>query len=258
MSVAIPTPNAIMHLVCKFPILVVPLIIGAMILYPQGTPECSPAAISFVFWDGDESAYTLGMPILDKYGYKGTVLLTTAKIDGQEYLTSQQIRTLADNDWEIGTHGVDYVDLTTIPETELLSQLKAQENLKKLGIDANIFATPQGKINTEVINHIKQHYAANILLTSIGLNPIPVNPEQLYKLKVVDINHTTTVEEAKHWIDSAIAKHQWIILVFHQLQLDHKESTLSWTSKNFQEIVEYAKQKQATQVFTIQDIELLK
>jgi len=72
--------------------------------------------IVFTFEDGRADNYTIAKNIMDNYGFKGTIFITTGFIDGtwkdndvlmspSRPLTIDEIKKLKNNGWEIGLHG---------------------------------------------------------------------------------------------------------------------------------------------------------
>lgn len=225
-----PIPSSTAHLLCRYPVLIVPIIIGITFI-PVGNDCCQPAMISFVFWNGDDSAYECGMPILEKYAYKGSVFVSTSQIGSPGYLTNGHLQVLNGYNWEIGTHGID---LGSVAENE---PLEAKIALQSLSISPLIFATKA--VNEDV----RLNYMGNLRIDHRGINSIPV--EDRYAVKTIEVVRATTPEEIKEWIDTAANEQKWLVLVFHELD---KPGDLSWTSADFESIVAYARSKEAYQV----------
>lgn len=234
-------PSALVHLVCRFPLLVVPIAIGIAIALPclKNLSVCPPQAmITFAFDDGYLSTYTKAFPILQKYGYPGTVFVVTSYINQPGYLDAFQILELSKNGWEIASHSVTHSDLTQLSDAQLDYELRvSKEYLENLGLKVESFACPYGKYDERTIKAISHYYFSHRTSWQ-GLNDFPLQkPEDRYYLKAVEVTLNTTVEEIKSWIMKARKEQKWLILVFHQID---GTGEYNWSSENLKEVVEFA------------------
>lgn len=114
---------------------VVPL--GHLISHDGAAPALQ-AAITFD--DGYASLYSKALPVLREFGATATVFLNTGWIADRErktsdsaaghypqeqFLTWSEVEYLTDAGWEIGSHGVDHLDLTVEPDDTVRVQLVA-------------------------------------------------------------------------------------------------------------------------------------
>lgn len=108
-------------------------------------------------------------PRLRDFGYRAAVFAPTGRIgagsnwDGEtrrELLCWQQIRALASEGFEFGSHAVSHVDLTVLDEGALSHELaESRRQLEQeLGRPAPFFAAPFGKVNDRVCAQIRAHY----------------------------------------------------------------------------------------------------
>ena len=231
------TSSSIIHLICRYPILVVPVLAGLILGISGVFPDNNlPASmVTFCFDDGYFSTYEKAFPILEKYNYQGTVFVITSEIGNKGFMTKEQILELADKGWEIGSHSISHPDLTLISEEQLKGELIGSKiTLNNLGLDIQIFASPYGRYNDKVIDEIALHYYAHRTAWPAGLNNIP--PDNYYLLKSVSVEADTTVSDVKEWIRQAKKEKKWLILLFHHLD---GAGEYNWSSRDFQEIVKY-------------------
>lgn len=85
------------------------------------------AALSLTFDDGTKSHYVDLRPILNKYNLKATFYLNTSllsdlPIDNAHSGSWEEFKTMADEGHELGSHGVNHPDLTTLPEGDSLTE----------------------------------------------------------------------------------------------------------------------------------------
>jgi peptidoglycan/xylan/chitin deacetylase (PgdA/CDA1 family) len=101
--------------------------------------EAAPLQVSITFDDGYASLYAAALPILREFGATAAAFLNTGCIASEtrrrsdaaaghypreEFLLWREVEDLAAAGWEIGSHGVDHLDLTAQPVDTVRSQLK--------------------------------------------------------------------------------------------------------------------------------------
>lgn len=231
-------PSSLLHLFCRFPFLVLPVIIGILFLFPRFLwQECTPEAIiTFTFDDGYASVYTKALPILEKYGYVGTVFVITSRIGTSGYMDSWQLLDLQRRGWEIGSHSHTHCFLTELSEDQLTYELLTSKSiLESLGLKIFGFASPGGRYNERTIEEIARYYSYHRTSWPAGLNPIPLTEtEDKYRLLSVSIEASTTLEEAKAWVLRAKEEKKWLIFLFHRLD---ESGEYNWPSWQFEELV---------------------
>lgn len=239
--------STLLHLLCSVPVLVVPVVLGIIFGLPHlynTKPECCAlqAMVTFSFDDGYVSTYTKALPILEKYGFVGTVFVVTSVIDTPCYLTTFQLQELQRKGWEIGSHTHTHRFLTELSEEELREELtRSKTILDSLGLKVFGIASPGGMYNEKVISAISQYYSYHRTSWPAGLNDLPLKDENdRYYLKAVSIEATTTLEEAKQWVLKAKAEKKWLIFVFHRID---ETGRYNWSSQDFEELVKFIKEQ---------------
>lgn len=238
-----PVSSGLLHLVCRYPLLVVPIALGLIFGLPslsQAPDECLPSAmITFAFDDGCQSTYDKAFPILEKYSYPATAFIITSFVGESGYMTIEQILDLADNGWEIGSHTVSHADLTEISDDQLNYELlESKKYLEIFGLKVENFSSPYGKYDKRVIEAVTQYYASHRTAWPAGLNDLPLkDSEDRYYLKSVSVEAKTTVEEVKQWITRAKEEGKWLILLFHHID---KSGDYNWSSEDLEEVVRFA------------------
>ena len=238
-----PISSGLLHLLCRYPLLVVPIALGLIFGLPylsQVPDECLPSSmITFTFDDGCLSTYTKAFPILEKYSYPATVFIITSTLGEPGYMTIEQVLDLADKGWEIGSHTVSHPDLTQLTDYQLNYELlESKRYLESFGLKVENFASPYGKYDERVIKAVAQYYVSHRTAWPAGLNDLPLkDSEDRYYLKSVSVEAQTTVEEVKQWITKAKEEGKWLILLFHHID---KSGDYNWSSENLEEVVRFA------------------
>jgi peptidoglycan/xylan/chitin deacetylase (PgdA/CDA1 family) len=183
--------------------------------------------VSVTFDDGIASQYTNGLPIMQKYGLKGTYYIISGylgvcdpSVSSLCYMTSDNVKSLYSAGQEIGSHTITHPDLTTITSTQLTQELGgSQTALQQIlgGIPVTDFAAPYGNVNLSVLTASKKYYASQ-RGTQAGYNSIDNYNSQ--DLLVQDVDTDTTVAQVQSYIDYAKATNTWLILVYHDINPD--------------------------------------
>ena len=145
----------------------------------SGFPAASEKRVCLTFDDAYESVYTYAFPIMARYELPGTVFIISDYV-GQyntwdvnigwlhfPHLDWQQIRSLAEAGWEIGSHTVSHRDLTRLPASELLSELDVSKKLleRRVGGKIRCLSYPFGKVNLKVAKAAEQAgYQAAVIM----------------------------------------------------------------------------------------------
>ena len=125
-------------------------------------PDNKAGAVSLTFDDGCTSHYSLGIPVLNERGFKGTFFIVTDYVDDWDAW-----RDAANMGHEIGSHTMTHPYLTTLS----LSQVWDEMEGAKTEIDAQItsqkclsFAYPFGDLNSNV-----ESIAQNVYIGARGI-----------------------------------------------------------------------------------------
>ncbi|HEY6736218.1 MAG TPA: polysaccharide deacetylase family protein [Candidatus Saccharimonadia bacterium] len=173
--------------------------------------------ISVTYDDGWHNQYTNALPIMNKYGLKGTYYIISGELTNQpDYMTVAEIAALKSAGNEIASHSVTHPDLTTVTATKLTNELKnSQATLQsKFGGSVTDFAYPYGAYNAKTIAAASLYYQTQ-RSTDSGYNT--KDNLTLTNLKVQNIFNTTTPAQVQAWINQAAKDHSWLILVYHEV-----------------------------------------
>jgi peptidoglycan/xylan/chitin deacetylase (PgdA/CDA1 family) len=102
-----------------------------------------PVVISFD--DGYMDVHQNAFPIMERYGFTGTVYIVANRLDSDGFLHVEQLQELIDHGWEVGSHSMTHTELTqnyALVRQEILQSRLDLENA--LGIKIFSFAYPFG------------------------------------------------------------------------------------------------------------------
>lgn len=163
------------------------------------SPDPLRRPVVVTFDDGFRDFYTIAFPILEKFGFKATVFLTSGLIDraflnGRECLRAGEIRELAEKGIEFGSHTVNHPQLNRLSSLEIAHELAGSkvsiENIT--GSKVSLFSYPyrfpeEDEEFTRKLSDllIEQGYSAGVT-TVIGLSRSGDTPLFLRRLPIND------------------------------------------------------------------------
>ncbi len=175
------------------------------------------ALVSVTFDDGWTNQYTNALPLLQKYGLKGTFYIISGELTDQpDYMSQQQVKDLYSKGMEIGSHTVTHPDLTTLSKAQVTNQMaKSQSTLQNLiGVPVTDFAYPFGAYNATTINIGKQYYQSQRTVDD-GLNT--KDNFDVTRLKIHEVDSNISQQQVAAWINEAAHDKAWLILVYHEI-----------------------------------------
>jgi peptidoglycan/xylan/chitin deacetylase (PgdA/CDA1 family) len=114
--------------------------------------------VILTFDDGWENQFTYGFPLLQKYGFTGTFFVVTGYLDFQNFMTSEQLKTMVAAGMTIGDHSRTHPALPTIGSSQRLQDEIAGSKAwleERLGVPVTTFAYPYGSYTPAVVALIK-------------------------------------------------------------------------------------------------------
>lgn len=122
----------------------------------KGTPLPSKP-VMFTFDDTHEGHLSIAAAILEKYRYKGVFFIMTVCIGKKNYLTSQQIKMLAERGHAVESHTYDHPLVKNIQAKQWEQQVdKPKKKLEAItGKPVDYFAYPFGVWNEQAIIELK-------------------------------------------------------------------------------------------------------
>jgi peptidoglycan/xylan/chitin deacetylase (PgdA/CDA1 family) len=184
--------------------------------------------VSLTFDDGNANQMT-ALPILNKYGMKGTFYIITGVIGTPNYLTRANLSTLAASGNEIGAHSVNHPDLTGVPIDEAKRQIcNSRADLTDWGFRVTSFAYPYASASTAVENATRDcgfNSARGLgdIASAHGCSGCDraetLPPADPYWLKAVDqIDTTWTLQQMKNVVTAAEGRGGGLVpFTFHNI-----------------------------------------
>jgi peptidoglycan/xylan/chitin deacetylase (PgdA/CDA1 family) len=119
--------------------------------------QLPPKPVILTFDDGSETTYATALPIMQRYGFKGIAYIVYNYVGIPGYMNVDQIRGLYAAGWEIGSHGLSHIDLTTRPDKQGDEIVESRRRLQSL-LDMPIlsFAYPFGVYNDDSLYFVNE------------------------------------------------------------------------------------------------------
>ncbi|MCX8103901.1 MAG: polysaccharide deacetylase family protein [Candidatus Bipolaricaulota bacterium] len=193
--------------------------------------ECQlVAAVSLHFGDY-EKVFTEAFPVLQRYRTPATTWIVTGRIGQPGYMTLEQIKELARNNWEIGSHGATHQPLVeSAPETairlsfrevEIRAELeRAKISLEREGFSVSGFLSPFGLYNDLALEEIQRVYSYHRSNIFNAINPLPLadhGPYSRWELVYFQVKQNTPPLEVIIEIDRVHRRGGLLILDFHDM-----------------------------------------
>lgn len=204
------------------------------------------AKIIFTFDDGTTGDSDVAEPILTANNQRAVSFVTISWLNYTGYMNIDNLKKLQNLGWDISSHTISHSNLTALDDNNLTIELNSSYDwLVNNGFQksAGFIAYPFGFYNNKVIGKTKQRY---IFARSIedGIQPHMENGsgDGLYKLKIMEIRNTTSVQSVKNRIDSTIDQGQLTILLFHRI-VKSGPTKYEYLESDFKQISDYIKSR---------------
>jgi peptidoglycan/xylan/chitin deacetylase (PgdA/CDA1 family) len=150
-------------------------------------PE-KPVVISFD--DGYRGDYSDAMPILAKHHWPGVLDLQLGAIENGE-LTDAMVNRMLDSGWELASHTISHLDLTTMRGASLRREVAGSRALlrKRFHVPVGFFCYPSGRFNAATIAAVRRAGYLGATTTQEGL----ASPADMYRLSRIRVNGTDGV-----------------------------------------------------------------
>lgn len=228
---------------------------GAYVMNPpSGNPPFSgpptEGVVSINFDDGYESAYEIGLPIVENAGFKTTQFIITKLVGTPTYMTMGQVLAMQNSGNEIGNHTRTHPNLTALTPAQQKDEIiGAQQDLINMGVATpTSFAFPFGTRDDSTQSILTDAGFTAARTTDKGVNDENSDPLLLKCWVIAPEGVTTDINAIMQAIDDAQANGKWLILLFHRI--DEAGNPISVPDTLLQKIVDHLVEKK-TKVVTV-------
>ncbi len=115
-------------------------------------------SVMLTFDDTDLDQYTVALPEMNKYGFKGAFFIMTVSLGRPNYMSKEQVKDLADAGHTIGSHTWDHHNVKQYKNEDWVLQIeKPTKQLQAItGKPVKYFAYPFGLWNPQAIPELKK------------------------------------------------------------------------------------------------------
>ena len=155
--------------------------------------ELPPKPVILTFDDGSESIYATALPIMQRYGFTGTVYIVYHYVGIKNYMETEQIRALYAAGWEIGSHSLTHRDLTTRPDRQMDEIVGSRRQLEsRLGVPILSFAYPFGAYDESSLGYVR--FSGYMAAVGLGNESLQGNKNLFYLYRQA-VNGTYDLQE---------------------------------------------------------------
>jgi peptidoglycan/xylan/chitin deacetylase (PgdA/CDA1 family) len=167
----------------------------------QTGAELPQKPIVVTFDDGYDDNYVNAFPILKDHGFTATFFVVTGFIGGGRngYLSWEQIREMATNGMEIGSHSDTHPDLRRKSEAFLQTELAGSRATIEAHIQMPVtaFSYPAGKYDQRVMDALAR---AGFTSAVTEIQGVRQSAPQPFLLKRIRVRGAWSVEEFAYWL----------------------------------------------------------
>jgi peptidoglycan/xylan/chitin deacetylase (PgdA/CDA1 family) len=150
----------------------------------HGTIPRHPIVVSFD--DGYESQSTAALRTLDRFGWPGVLNLAVKHVGLDGGLSREEVGAMISHGWEIDSHTLTHVDLTTVDATRLAHEIAGSRRWLQQAFDAPVdfFCYPAGRYNPKVEEAVRAAGYAGATTTNLGVASRDEDPYALSRVRV--------------------------------------------------------------------------
>lgn len=171
--------------------------------------------VSIAFDDGWANQVEHALPIMERFGFRGTAFIVPYLIGSEHYMTEAMLDELNDAGWDIAGHYHPSLQGREDPELDyILRSVHDYLTIRDFDRGAGLFAYPEGYFDQPVlVPAVSRHFAAGRTVAP-GLEALP--PADPMRLRAFEVQSYTTPDEIEALVAAAERDRAWLILVFHR------------------------------------------
>ena len=156
-------------------------------------------SVMLTFDDTDLSQYTVALPEMNKYGFKGVFFLMTVTIGRPGYMNSEQIKELSNQGHVIGSHTWDHQNVKKLKEEDWVTQIeKPTKKIESItSKPVRYFAYPFGLWNVEAIPQLKKRG----FIAAFQLSEKRDTTDPLFTIRRMIVPGTWNTQTMQKWME---------------------------------------------------------
>jgi peptidoglycan/xylan/chitin deacetylase (PgdA/CDA1 family) len=167
----------------------------------QGKGPLPEKPIVLSFDDGYETQYAHAAPVLKQLGWPGVLNLKLLSLEQGE-MTPTMIKKMIGDGWEIDSHTINHLDVTTLSPRDLRHEVSDSRTMlqREFGIPVDFFCYPAGKFDAASIAAVKQAGYLGATTVETGLAAADEDPDKLPRIR---IDGSDSLDAYKQKLDQA-------------------------------------------------------
>jgi peptidoglycan/xylan/chitin deacetylase (PgdA/CDA1 family) len=145
--------------------------------------------VVLTFDDGYDSVYRNVVPVLKRLHWPGVLYLALGNTRNPDGVSRTQVtRMIHDDGWELGSHTINHLDLTTLGPAQLREETAGARDLIRRWFHRTPkdFCYPAGRYNARVIRALRRAGYLSSTTTDPGL-AVPSQPYTLKRIRVEEV-----------------------------------------------------------------------
>jgi peptidoglycan/xylan/chitin deacetylase (PgdA/CDA1 family) len=155
-------------------------------------------SVLLTFDDTDLDQYTVALPEMKKYGFKGVFFIMTVSLGKPHYMSKEQVKELSDLGHTIGSHTWDHHNVKKYQGNDWVIQIeKPTRQLETItGRHMRYFAYPFGLWNKQAIPELKKRG----FIAAFQLNEKRDENDPLFTIRRIIVPGSWSPATLNHWI----------------------------------------------------------
>jgi peptidoglycan/xylan/chitin deacetylase (PgdA/CDA1 family) len=176
-------------------------------------------AVTLMFDDGFKEHFTVALPALESYCYKGVEAAVVNYLGSGDpaYMNLAELKLMRDAGWEVVSHGMSHSNMVALNTTAMEDEYYwSRRYFLDNGFGVKTFVLPFGEYNALVLGlNNERGYYSSIRKVERGFNPAGAFP---YDIKIQEIKAATTMSEINAWLNEAVTRRKWLVIVMHKIR----------------------------------------
>ncbi|UPM42701.1 polysaccharide deacetylase family protein [Halocatena salina] len=198
-------------------------------------PKANKGKVMLQFDDGFYTTYENAFPMLQERGWPGSAAIIPDAVNGENYVTDQQMREMSKAGWDIiGHYGKALSTINDEGQKQALQQVKQYLKVQGFKQGAKHFVLPNHRLNNAALKNIDEMFETAYLQGGSPNNAkAPSNPSFISRI------NGESIRGARRIIDMADEFNQLAVLYFHEIGDGD-----GWLPKaDFQKILDHIEKK---------------
>lgn|SRR3989338_7910195 len=165
--------------------------------------------IIVTFDDGLLSHFDYAVDNLRTRRFSGIFFVSTAMVGKKGYMDWPHLRQMTDEGFEIGSHGLNHIPLSSLNETDLLEEVEVSKQMIEQAIakEVRAFSVPRGFYHHRIQKAVRKAGYQYLFTSHFDINHVGQNPLGLNRM-VIKAN--TNFEEFKRFVRSELGMKRYL------------------------------------------------